>query len=335
MVVLVTGGAGFIGSHLCELLRRKGYGVVCLDDFSPNYAPDIKERNISWCLSQKSYRLVRGSFLDVNLLDQVLQGDFVGNSGPRRLRPEAVVHLGALPGVRLSLEDPVPYAYINALGTATLLERVKEAGIQQFVFASSSSVYGDVTALPFSENAPVSGNSSPYAATKLFGEALCHLYHKVYGLSTTVVRLFTVYGPRQRPDMAIHKFAGFLISGKPVPMYGDGETTRDYTYIDDCVTGLVATIEKGFGFEVLNIGSSRQICLGDIVHLIAKELGVRPLIQRVDLPSYEIRHTCADITKARQLLSYTPNTRIEEGIRHFTDWFLDNRCYSTCDGGET
>lgn len=313
MKVLVTGGAGFIGSHLCERLANRGDEVVILDDFNDYYDPVMKEKNVANLLSSKRVRLVRGDITD----DAVLNGVF-SSSGF-----DVVVHLAARAGVRPSIEQPLLYEHVNCLGTLKMLEECKKNRIKRFVFASSSSVYGNVKTIPFSEDAKVDNPISPYAATKVAGELYCYNYWHLYGISSTCLRFFTVYGPRQRPDMAIHKFTRMIDQGKPIPFFGNGSTRRDYTYFSDIIDGVEAAVDRDLAFEIINLGESQTTTLSELVAHIESALGHKALLNKMPMQPGDVEVTCADISKAKRLLGYKPNTPVELGIPKFVEWYKD------------
>ncbi|HUT76170.1 MAG TPA: NAD-dependent epimerase/dehydratase family protein [Polyangia bacterium] len=316
MKILLTGGAGFIGSHLAERLLATGHDVICLDNFNDFYDPAIKQRNIERALASPGYTLVTGDILDRELLDRIFD---------RHCGIDCVAHLAAYAGVRPSIERPEIYQRVNIEGTLNLLERARIYEVKRFVFASSSSVYGGRTEVPFRETDDVMRPISPYAATKVAGEALCYTYHHLFGLSAHVLRFFTVYGPRQRPEMAIHLFASKLRRGEPVRIFGDGRSSRDYTYIDDIVAGVHASIERCSGFEVLNLGGSRTTSLEDLIALLARRLGVTPVVEREPDQPGDVPVTFADISAALRILDYRPQVGIEAGIDRFCSWLEKNR----------
>lgn len=316
MNVLVTGGAGFIGSHVCERLVARADTVVIVDSFDPYYDPRIKRRNVSQVLASGKARLIEADICDHGAVDAEL--------GDERI--DAIIHLAARAGVRPSLESPLDYVRTNIEGTQSLLEIARAREVRPFVFGSSSSVYGDSTPVPFRESEPANDPISPYAATKRAGELLCNAYAHLYGMSIACVRLFTVYGPRQRPDLAIHKFARLMARGAEIPLYGDGTTERDYTYVDDIVDGIVAALDwcvasTPGAFETANLGESRTTSLARLVEILSAELGVTPRIQRLPEQPGDVQRTFADVSKARELFGYDPATTVEEGIRRFADWF--------------
>ena len=311
--LLVTGGAGFIGSHLIDRLLATGVErVTVIDDFNNFYEPSIKRENIREHLKDSRYQLVEGDIRDPTALEKV----FAAN------RFDCIVHLAARAGVRPSLSEPQLYSETNINGTLNLLELARHHGIKQFVFGSSSSVYGINAKVPFSENDPISQPISPYAATKGAGELLCHTYSHLYGLRCICLRFFTVYGPRQRPDLAIHKFAKLISQQKPIPVFGDGTTRRDYTYIDDIIDGVVAAIHYDqSNYEVINLGESRTVELKQLIALLEKELDAHAIIDRQPAQPGDVPQTFADVSKARALLGYDPKTQIESGLHRFVEWF--------------
>lgn len=301
MNVLVTGGAGFIGSHVVERLLARGDSVTVIDDFNDFYDPAIKRRNLA-ALNVK--------IIEADIRAKLPAGKF-----------DAIIHLAARAGVRPSLAQPRLYTDVNVAGTQNLLEFARETGVKKFVFASSSSVYGVNQKVPFAESDPIFNPISPYAATKLAGEALCHVYHHLYGIDMVCLRFFTVYGPRQRPDLAIHKFTRAIAAGKPIDFFGDGTTRRDYTHIDDILQGVLAALDRSFGYEIINLGESRTVELRELVQLIEKSLGKTASLNRQPLQPGDVPVTFADITKARKLLGYNPRASIEDGIPRFVEWF--------------
>lgn len=311
--ILVTGGAGFIGSHLVTRLLERGDSVVVLDNFDSYYEPAVKRRNLAPALTGN--HATRCSLVEADIRDRsALESLFEST------RLDAVVHLAARAGVRPSIEDPLLYEDVNVKGTGNLLEACRKHAVKRFVFGSSSSVYGDSTEVPFSETAKVDRPVSPYAATKVAGELLGHTYHHLFGLNVFCMRFFTVYGPRQRPEMAIHKFTRLILEGKMLPRFGDGRTERDYTYIDDILDGLVKALDKVDGYEIFNLGESRRVSLSRLIEIIEQETGVKARIEPLPDQPGDVRMTCADIGKARRLLGYDPRVPIEEGVRRFVSW---------------
>jgi len=313
MKVLITGAAGFIGSHLSERLLGEGWTVVGLDNFDDFYDPQIKRRNIADCLENKNFQLVEADIRDAAAIDKTI-GDGV----------EIIVHLAARAGVRPSIINPRLYADVNINGTVVLLEAAKKHKINRFIFGSSSSVYGNNKKVPFSEADNVDFPISPYAATKKAGELICHTYHHLYDIDITCLRFFTVYGPRQRPDLAIHKFAKLIEQAKPIPVYGDGTMMRDFTYIDDIINGTVAAIQKCDGFNIYNLGESRPITVNDLIAQIEKALGKKAVRQYLPPQPGDVQRTYADVTKAVRELGYNPKTTIPDGLAKFTTWLRQN-----------
>lgn len=315
--ILVTGGAGFIGSHLVEkLLSEGGWQVSVVDNFNDFYAPDIKRANVGQFIAHPEFSLYEADIRDADFLREIFEENNF----------EAIVHLAARAGVRPSLEQPKLYNETNINGTLNLLELAKEFDVKQFVFGSSSSVYGINCKIPFSEDDRIHQPISPYAATKAAGELLCHTYSHLYDIRTVCLRFFTVYGARQRPDLAIHKFSRLIWEDKPVPLFGDGTTRRDYTYIDDIIQGVRAAIDyQEAKHEVFNLGESQTVELKYLIELIEENLGKKASIERKPMQPGDVPQTYADISKARALLDYNPQTKIDEGIRKFTDWFKSER----------
>jgi len=313
MKALVTGAAGFIGSHLCDRLLSDDWVVVGVDNFDDFYNPAVKWRNIDDCLRNKNFKLIEADIRDHVALDKAI-GDGI----------EIIVHLAARAGVRPSIAQPLLYADVNVNGTLILLEAAKKHKIPRFIFASSSSVYGNNKKVPFSEDDSVDLPISPYAATKKAGELICHTYHHLYDISITCLRFFTVYGPRQRPDLAIHKFARLIEQDKAIPVYGDGTMMRDFTYIDDIIDGTVAAIRKCAGFNIYNLGESRPISVNDLVTEIEKALGKKTVREYLPPQPGDVERTYADVTKAVRELGYNPATTIEQGLEKFVTWLREN-----------
>jgi UDP-glucuronate 4-epimerase len=311
--ILVTGGAGFIGSHLCERLVSLGHAVAALDDFNDSYDPLLKRRNIERLLEANTFFLVEGDTRDLPGLADAM----------RRFRPTVVVHLAARAGVRESISNPGLYVDVNVQGTLNVLETSLRAGVSRVIFASSSSVYGDAALPPFKEDTGADEPISPYGATKRAGELLCHTYHHLYRMDVTCLRFFSVYGPRQRPDMALFKFASHLARGWKIPMFGDGTTKRDYTYVSDIVEGIVRAIDRCRGFHVYNLGDSRPVELRALIELVSKCFGRRVEIEELPLQPGDMKVTCADISRARTELGYEPRVAIEDGVRAFVDWYRE------------
>jgi UDP-glucuronate 4-epimerase len=310
--VLVTGGVGFIGSHVCERLLADGHTVCALDDLNDFYDPAIKQNTLRELQARaEAFAFVHADITQRTELDEVL------GSMPF----DQIIHLAARAGVRPSLEQPALYQRVNVEGTTQLLEAAREHGVQKITIASSSSVYGVNSSVPFSETDPIFSAISPYAASKLACEALGHVYHHVYGMDVCMLRFFTVYGPRQRPDLAIHKFAKLMQSGRPITVFGDGSTSRDYTYVEDTVDGILACTEREFGYEVINLGESQTVKLSRLIELLESALGIEAQIDRQPLQPGDVPITYANIDKARRVLGYDPQTKIEDGIPRFVEWF--------------
>jgi len=312
--ILITGGAGFIGSHLVDRLLAEGdWRITVIDDLNDFYAPEIKRANIAGHLPHPDYRLVEADIRDTEALAEVFaNAEF-----------DVIVHLAARAGVRPSLSQPRLYFETNVTGTLNLLELARIHHVKQFVFASSSSVYGINCKMPFSEDDRIYQPISPYAATKAAGELLCHTYSHLHGIRTIGLRFFTVYGARQRPDLAIHKFAKLISEDKPIQMFGDGTTRRDYTYIDDIMQGVRASIDYDASMhEVFNLGESQTIELRELISLLELSLGKQAIVDHQPMQPGDVPCTFADIAKARKLLNYEPTTKIADGIPKFVDWFL-------------
>jgi len=303
MRILLTGGAGFIGSHLLERLLARGEDVTVLDDFNDYYDPAIKRRN----LPKGGFRLVERDLRDAAPL--------VGE-----LKPDVLIHLAARAGVRPSLRDPALYESVNVAGTLGLLEACRRGGVGRVVFASSSSVYGDGK-VPFSEADDDLRPVSPYGVTKLLGEHYCRIYSGLHGLKITCLRFFTVYGPRQRPDMAIHAFTAAIAAGREIPMFGDGSTERDYTYVDDIQQGILGALDHPEPFAVYNLGESRVTTLKRLIELIGERVGRKPVIKPMPEQPGDVKRTFASIDRARKNLGYDPKTPVEEGLTRFVEWF--------------
>lgn len=313
--ILITGGAGFIGSHLVDHILREGQSrVTVADDFNDFYDPAIKRANIAHQIGRADFEIVEADIADSQAIDDLFA----------RARFDMVIHLAARAGVRPSLEAPLVYEEANVRGTYSLLEAARKYSVPRFIFGSSSSVYGINSKVPFSEDDQIAHPISPYAATKIAGEAACHTYSHLYGIRVVALRLFTVYGARQRPDLAIHKFARLISEGRPIPVFGDGTTRRDYTYIDDIISGLASAMsyEESL-FEVINLGESQTVELSYLIEVLEKALDRRATIDRRPPQAGDVPVTFADIGKARRLLGYDPKTKIEDGIEKFVRWFRE------------
>jgi len=315
MHILITGGAGFIGGHLCRRLLNDGHVVSAVDNFDPYYERSIKEEGIADLRPREDFHFYEQDINNTGFLRSVLTGQSI----------DAVIHLAAKAGVRASIENPVGCAHFNITGTQSMLEFARQMDIKTFLFGSSSSVYGNNDIVPFSEEHAVHHPISPYAASKRSGELLAHTYHHLYDMSVHCLRFFTVYGPRQRPDLAIHKFARQLLSGEPITMYGDGTTSRDYTFVDDIVDGVVRSLQRAHAletpeYEIINLGGSETTQLRDLIAGIGDAVGIEPEIQRLPMQPGDVKRTYADISHAQQLLGYDPQTPIDEGLRVFGAW---------------
>jgi len=314
MNFLVTGGAGFIGSHVCQRLLGAGHAVWALDDLNSFYDPALKRRNLAEIRAlQKPFVFAQGDVADRPCVERVL----------REAKFDQVIHLAARAGVRPSLEEPALCQRVNVEGTANILEAARLSGVGKFILASSSSVYGTNAKVPFAESDPVFCPISPYAASKLACEALGHVFHHVHGLDIVMLRFFTVYGPRQRPDLAIHKFARRIEAGEPIELFGDGSSARDYTYITDIVDGIMACVRETFGYEIFNLGGSNPVKLSRLVELLEAALGKKARVERKPDQPGDVPRTWADLAKASQRLGYAPKVSIEEGIPLFVKWFRD------------
>jgi len=309
----VTGGAGFIGTHIAERLVREGHTVSIIDDLNNFYARELKLENL-----REVREAGRFTFFEGDICDERTVSELVNEQ-----RPHAIIHLAARAGVRPSIQDPLLYEKVNVQGTLVLLEAARKAGVKQFLFASSSSIYGIANRVPFSEEDHLNLPISPYAATKISGEKLCYTYSHLYGLNVSCLRFFTVYGPRQRPDLAIHKFTDLIHHGKPIDVYGDGTARRDFTYIEDITQGVISSLKyEETPFDIFNLGESETIELHEVISGIEAALGKKATINRLPPVPGDMPATYADISKARQLLGYAPVTRIQSGLRKFIEWYL-------------
>ena len=312
MNFLVTGGAGFIGSHVCERLLHDGHNVWAFDELNDFYDPQLKRANLRAIQSlAKPFEFFHGDLGDEDAVAEVFAS----------VQFDQVIHLAARAGVRPSLEQPALYQRVNVEGTVNILEAARKTGVKKITIASSSSVYGVNAKVPFSESDPIFSAVSPYAASKLACEALGHVYHHIYKMDVAMLRFFTVYGPRQRPDLAIHKFTKLIDAGKPIPVFGDGSTARDHTYITDILEGIIACTNREFGFEIFNLGESQTIKLAELIALIENALGKKAVIDRQSLQPGDVPITFADISKAQRRLGYAPKVKVEIGIPMFVEWF--------------
>jgi len=316
MNFLVTGGAGFIGSHVCEQLLRDGHSVWAFDDLNDFYDPNLKRANLREIQSLAlPFEFIYGDLTDTAAVSELFSS----------VKFDQVIHLAARAGVRPSIAQPALYQRVNVEGTVNILEAARQTGVKKIIMASSSSVYGVNAKSPFAESDPIFSAVSPYAASKLASEALGHVYHNLYKMDVAMLRFFTVYGPRQRPDLAIHKFTRMIEAGQPIPVFGDGSTARDHTHITDILAGVMACTKQEFGFEIFNLGESQTVALIEVIALIESSLGMRAIIDRQPLQPGDVPLTYADISKAQARLGYQPRVKVEKGIPLFIDWFRKNR----------
>ena len=315
----ITGGAGFIGSTLSEKLLELGNKVIVIDNFCDFYNTNIKENNVKDLFLNPNFKLYRADIRDREAVKKIFDENKI----------DVVMNLAAMAGVRPSIENPCLYQEVNCLGLQNILEEMKLHNVKNGVLASSSSVYGNCKEVPFREDMIVDYAISPYAATKKANEVMAHVYHKLYDMNIIMLRFFTVYGPKQRPDLAINKFTRLMLEGKEIPMFGDGTTSRDYTYIDDIVNGIIKsceyTLENKNVYEILNIGNSSPTSLKEMINTIAKVLDVEPKIKQLPMQPGDVDRTFADISKAKKLIGYEPKTTFEEGIRKFVNWYKENK----------
>lgn len=315
----ITGGAGFIGSTLTERLLKEGNKVVTIDNFCDFYDKKIKEENIKLFLENPNYKLYRGDIRNREDVKKVFDENEI----------DVVMHLAAMAGVRPSIEDPILYQNVNGIGTQNILEEAKLHNVKNLVMASSSSVYGNCKEVPFREDMIVDFAISPYAATKKANEVMAHVYHKLNNMNIIMLRFFTVYGPKQRPDLAINKFTRLMLNNEEIPMFGDGTTSRDYTYVDDIVDGICKSCNYVMThdnvYEIINLGSNNPISLKDMISIIGKTLGIKPKIKKLGMQPGDVDRTYADITKAKKLLGYKPSITFEEGIKKFIEWYKEKR----------
>lgn len=308
--VLVTGAAGFIGSHVSEALTARGDTVVGLDNFDPYYDPEIKRSNVRELSAGDRFNLIEGDIRDPGAVEEAFAAPIGG-----------VIHLAARAGVRPSIEQPLEYAKTNVDGTVNLLEAARAHGVARFIFGSSSSVYGAANEVPFSEDQRIDRPISPYAATKVAGEALCYTWHHLYDLPMVLLRFFTVYGPRQRPDLAINKFVRLLEAGEPIPQFGDGSSSRDYTYVADIVRGILAALDSDYEFEIINLGGSSPIRLDEMIAAVGEAVGVEPEVNILENQPGDVPRTYADVSKAKRLLGWEPEWTLADGLREFVAWY--------------
>ena len=312
---LITGGAGFIGSSLADDLLKEGKKVVVIDNFCDFYDPSIKEDNIKEALNNPNYKLYRGDIRDKEILDKIFSENKI----------DVVVHLAAMAGVRPSIENPILYQEVNCMGTQNILEAMKKNHVDKLVMASSSSVYGNTKEVPFREDMIVDFAISPYAATKKANEVMTHVYHKLENLNVIMLRFFTVFGPRQRPDLAINKFTRLMLNNEEIPMFGDGSTSRDYTFIDDIVDGIKRSCDYVTNntnvYEIINLGNSSPTTLKEMINIIGEVVGVIPKIKELPMQPGDVDRTYADVSKAKRLLGYEPKTSFKDGIIKFVEWY--------------
>lgn len=316
---LITGGAGFIGSHLADKLLKEGNKVIVVDNFCDFYNPKIKEDNVKHNFNNANYTLKRIDIRNREELAKVFDEQKV----------DVVVHLAAMAGVRPSIDNPIYYQEVNCVGTQNILEEMKAHNVKKLVMASSSSVYGNCKEVPFKENMIVDFAISPYAATKKANEVMTHVYHKLFDFNVIMLRFFTVFGPRQRPDLAINKFTRLMLNNEPIPMFGDGTTSRDYTYVEDIVSGIEKSIEYVNNnkdvYEILNLGNSSPVSLKEMIDTIAEVLNKTPKIQELPMQPGDVERTFADISKAKKLIGYEPKTSFKQGIENFVKWYIINK----------
>ena len=313
--ILVTGGAGFIGSHLVDRLLEAGEQVTVVDNFNDFYDPAVKRQNVAGHLKAKNYALVEGDIRDADLVDSTFAGG----------RFDQVIHLAAMAGVRPSLANPRLYQEVNYGGTANILEAMRRHEVGHLIFASSSSVYGNNKKVPFSESDPVDNPISPYASTKKAGELLCYTYHHLYDIKTACLRFFTVYGPRQRPEMAIHLFTDRITRGEPIEVFAEGRSRRDYTYIDDIIEGVMASRTADYAYEIVNLGRSDTVQLSELIAKVEQAVGRKAKVVYQPTQPGDVHQTFADISKAKRLLGFEPKVSIDDGLRRFVDWYMKKR----------
>ncbi len=319
MNIVVTGAAGFIGSHVCEHFIKKGHHIIGIDNFDSFYPANFKSLNLSELKASSQFQFYKEDIRDYDSLNSIFSENNV----------DVVIHLAAKAGVRPSIESISEYYDVNVNGTVSLLESMRIHRVKKLLFASSSSVYGNNSKVPFSESDIVDNPISPYASTKKSGELLCHVYNHLYQFDITCLRFFTVYGPRQRPDLAIHKFTRLIDEDKPIPFYGDGSTSRDYTYIDDIVNGVSCALNNLGGYRIFNLGESTVINLNKLVHTIEKFVGKKAIFNRLPLQQGDVNSTYADVSKAREEIGYNPQYDFETGIKKFVEWYNNNKAILT------
>jgi len=313
--ILVTGCAGFIGSYLCDRLLKERYKVVGIDNFNDYYDPKIKEKNLDWALKSKSFKLYKADICDFKSLSTIFKKE----------KPKKIVHLAARAGVRPSIANPKLYTQVNVLGTVNLLKLAVNFNVKQFILGSSSSVYGNSKNLPFQENDRCENIISPYGASKRAAEFFVESFYKTYGLKSTILRFFTVYGPRSRPDMAPALFTKAILSGKSINQFGDGTSSRDYTYIDDIVNGITRTLEKDFNFEIINLGNNHPIKLTEFIIILEKIIGKKARVKKLQMQTGDVETTWANVVKAKKLLGWMPKTKFSAGLARYIEWLKNQR----------
>lgn len=310
--LLVTGGAGFIGSSLIEsLVKNPSYKIICLDDLNNYYSPKQKQKNISSFLGKNNFLFYKTDIANYQKLEKIF----------KKHKINKIIHLAARAGVRASLKQPLLYQKVNVEGTLNLLELARKYKVPHFIYGSTSAIYGDQEKVPFSENDPCNRPISPYAATKKAAELLCHTYAHLYPIKVTILRFFTVYGPKGRPDMAPYLFTKAILAGKPISRFGDGTSKRDYTYIDDIASGIIKAVNKPFAYEIINLGNNKPIALNRFIKVIEDLAGKKARIIKKPIPPGDVKQTYAEISKAKKLLSWQPTTDIRTGMRKFITWF--------------
>ena len=315
MNILVTGAAGFIGSNACEYFIKLGHNIIGIDNFDNFYPAEFKKLNLAQLDQDKRFKFYEADIRDNKALNEIFSSKQV----------DVVIHLAAKAGVRPSIESTAEYYDVNVNGTVSLLESMRNHNVRKMIFASSSSIYGNNPKVPFSEVDAVDNPISPYASTKKSGELLCHVYCHLYNFSITCLRFFTVYGPRQRPDLAIHKFTRLILEGRSIPFFGDGSTSRDYTYIDDIVAGIACSLDQIGGYKIYNLGESKVITLKDLIEVLEETLKVKAVLNKLPLQKGDVTRTYADISKARAELGYDPKFTFQTGIKKFVEWFNINK----------
>lgn len=320
MTILITGCAGFIGSHTTQALLNRGYNVIGIDNLNDYYNPAWKQQNLDNLKYENNFTFNRADITDQEELEKIFKEQQEKNQPIQK-----IVHLAARAGVRPSIEQPLLYQKVNTQGTLNLLELARKYQVEQFVFASTSAIYGEQQKIPFSEDDPVNKPVSPYAATKKAAELLCYTYSHLYQIKTTCLRFFTVYGPAGRPDMAPYLFTKALLNNQPINKFGDGSTQRDYTYIDDIVSGVCAAVEKPFEYEIINLGNNQPVSLNEFIKILEELTDKKAVINQLPLQPGDVPRTYADISKAQKLLGYQPTTNFKDGLKKFVEWYKLNR----------